>query len=159
MHVIIIMSGTSFRVNPHSIVCLNVNELFAWSRCQICKRKLNHLAKLANVFVYKLSSCGSKSHCCHLTLFGLIYIDFDITVKKCRFYKFHLGLIKSTEGELTTGKLLILTRRSLCFGWNILLLSNIFLNFQTQYITNIWKTKPETTFPLLVVQTIKLIKF
>ena len=56
---VIIMSRTSFRVNPHSIVCLNVKELLARSRRYIwslsdgnvirthnhlvCKRTLNHL--------------------------------------------------------------------------------------------------------------------
>ena len=60
---VIIMSRTSFRVNPHSIVCLNVKELLARSRCHIWslsdsneirthnhlvrKRTLNHLASLA----------------------------------------------------------------------------------------------------------------
>ena len=58
----IIMSHTCFRMNPHSIVCLNVKELFARNRHDIWslsdsngirthnhlvrKRKLNHLAKL-----------------------------------------------------------------------------------------------------------------
>ena len=57
------MSRTSFRVNLHSIVCLNVKELLTWSRRHISslrdsnviqthnhlahKRTLNHLAKLA----------------------------------------------------------------------------------------------------------------
>ena len=56
------MSCMSFRVNPHSIICLNVKELLAWSRHHIWslsdsnvirtqnhlvrKRTLNHLAKL-----------------------------------------------------------------------------------------------------------------
>ena len=60
---VIIMSRASFRVNPHSIVCLNVNELLAWSKRHIwslsdCnkirthnqlvrKQTLNHLVKLA----------------------------------------------------------------------------------------------------------------
>ena len=59
----IVMSRTSFRVNPHSIVCLNVKELLARSRRHIWslsdsneirthnhlvrKQTLNHLAKLA----------------------------------------------------------------------------------------------------------------
>ena len=62
---VIIMSRMNFRVNPHSIVCLNVKELHAWSRCHIWslsdsseirtynhlirKRTLNHLAKLARL--------------------------------------------------------------------------------------------------------------
>ena len=33
---VIIMSRTSFRVNPNSIVCLNVKDLLARSRCHIC---------------------------------------------------------------------------------------------------------------------------
>ena len=32
---VIKMSRTSFRVNPHSIVCLNVKELLVWSRRHI----------------------------------------------------------------------------------------------------------------------------
>ena len=60
---VLIMSRTSFRVNPQSIVCLNVKELLArsrrhiWSLCDsnvirthnhlIRKRTLNHLASLA----------------------------------------------------------------------------------------------------------------
>ena len=60
---IIIMSRTSFRVNPYSIVCLNVKELLARSRRHIwsfsdsneirnhnhlvLKRTLNQLSKLA----------------------------------------------------------------------------------------------------------------
>ena len=58
---VIIMSRTSFRVNPHSIVCLNVKELLARSSSHIWdlsdnnvirthnhlvgKRTLNHLTK------------------------------------------------------------------------------------------------------------------
>ena len=61
----VIMSRTSFRVNLHFIVCLNLKELIAWSRCHIwslsdsngiqthnhlvCKLILNHLAKLAGL--------------------------------------------------------------------------------------------------------------
>ena len=75
---VIIMSRTSFRVNPHSIVCLNVKEHLARSRRHISslsdsngirthnhlvhKRTINHLAKLAN----ELSGCGFESRCCHL---------------------------------------------------------------------------------------------
>ena len=60
---VIIMSHTSFRVNPHSIVCLSVKELLVRSRRDIwnfgdsnvirthnhlvCKRTFNHLANLA----------------------------------------------------------------------------------------------------------------
>ena len=86
---VIIMSCTSFRVNPNSIVCRNVKELLARSRCHIwslshrneirtqsClvgKRTLNHLAKLAFwlngwVFVYEISGSGFESRCCYLPL-------------------------------------------------------------------------------------------
>ena len=84
---VIIMSRTSFRVNPHSIVCLNVRELVAQSRRHILslgdsnvirthnhlvrKRTLKHLAKLPWVFVYKLSGCGFESRCCHKTVYLL----------------------------------------------------------------------------------------
>ena len=60
---VIIMSRTIFRVNPHSIICLNVNKLLARSRRYVWsssdtneiqihnhlvrKGTLNHLAKLA----------------------------------------------------------------------------------------------------------------
>ena len=66
---VIIMSRTSFRVNLHSVVCLNAKELFAWSRRHIWsfkwqlrirtynhlvrKRTLNHLAKLAYACVFE----------------------------------------------------------------------------------------------------------
>ena len=85
------MPRTSFRVNPHSIVCLNVKERLAQSRRHIWsltdsnriqtlnhlvrKRTLNHLAKLAKwlsvwingwMFVYELSGCGFESRYCHL---------------------------------------------------------------------------------------------
>ena len=59
----IFMSRTRFRVNPR-YSCLNAKELLAWNRCDIwrlndsngirthshlvCKRTLNHLAKLTN---------------------------------------------------------------------------------------------------------------
>ena len=80
---VIIMSRTSFRVNPHSIVCLNVKELLARSRRHIWslsdsngirahshlvrKWTFNHLPKLANdEFVYELSVFGFESRGCHL---------------------------------------------------------------------------------------------
>ena len=81
------MSRTSFRVNPDSLVCLNVKELLARSRRYIWslsdsneirthnhlvhKRTLNHLAKLASlvngwVFVCELSGCGFECSSSHL---------------------------------------------------------------------------------------------
>ena len=66
------MSCTSFRLNPHFIICLNVMELLARSRCQIwslsdsnaiwtnnhlvCKRTLNHLAKLTKWLSFVVST-------------------------------------------------------------------------------------------------------
>ena len=76
------MPRTSFIMNPHSIVCLNVKELIARSRCHILslsdsngiqthnhlvrKRTFNHLAKLASLakwlsVVYELSGCGFET--------------------------------------------------------------------------------------------------
>ena len=65
---VIIMSRTSFRVNSHSIVCMNIKELRARSRRHIWslsdsneirthnhlvrKRTLNHLAKLAFLLLF-----------------------------------------------------------------------------------------------------------
>ena len=62
---VIIMSRTSFRVNPQSIVCLNVKDLLArssrhiwglngsnaiWTHNQlVCKPTLTHLAKLSSL--------------------------------------------------------------------------------------------------------------
>ena len=77
---VIIMSHMSFRVNPLSIVCLNVKEFFTLSRCHIWslsesnliwthyhlvhKWTLNHLAKLA-----KWLSCVVSTYCMvHLTV-------------------------------------------------------------------------------------------
>ena len=69
---VIIMSPTSFRVNLHSIVCLNAKELLARSRRHMSslsdsnvirthnylvrKRTLNHIAKLASLAKW-LSVC------------------------------------------------------------------------------------------------------
>ena len=66
---VIIMSRTSFRVNLHSVVCMNIREPLARSRRYICrlidsygirtnnhlvrKRTLNHLAKLAYTCVFE----------------------------------------------------------------------------------------------------------
>ena len=65
---IIIMSRTSFRVNLHSVVCLNIKELLAQRRSHIWSlsdnneiRTLNHLARKRT-----LSGCGFESRCCHL---------------------------------------------------------------------------------------------
>ena len=82
---VIIMSCTSFRVNLHSIVCLNVKELLARSRRHIWslsdsngirthnhlvrKRTLNHLAKLAkwlscvvSTYLYGAFDCMLSCH-------------------------------------------------------------------------------------------------
>ena len=92
------MSRTGFRVNPHSIVCLDVKELLAQSRRHIWslsdsnrirthnqlvrKWTLNHLRKTTqplnkhkpvrlngSVFVYELSGSGFGSRSCHLKSF------------------------------------------------------------------------------------------
>ena len=65
------MSRVSFRVNLHSIVCLDVKDLHARSRCHIWslsdsnrvgthnhlvfKRTLNHLAKLAKGLIFLMN--------------------------------------------------------------------------------------------------------
>ena len=83
---VIIMSRTSFRVDAHSIVCLNVNKLPARSRRHIwslsnsneirtrnhlvLKQTLNHLAKLA-----KCLSCVESTY---------LYGTFDCMLLSCR---------------------------------------------------------------------------
>ena len=82
---VIIMPRTSFRVNLHSVVCLNVKELLArswrhiWSLSDsngtrthnhlFRKRTLNHLAQL--------SGCGFESRCS----FYIVRIKFRILTK------------------------------------------------------------------------------
>ena len=79
---VIIMSQTSCGVNPHSIVCLNIKELLAWSRCIIWslsdskliwthnhlvhKWMLNYLAKLAKWLSCVVSTCMDGAFDCML---------------------------------------------------------------------------------------------
>ena len=82
---VIIMLHTSFRVNAHSIVCLNVKKLLAWGRCHIWslsdsneiwthnhlvrKGTLNNLVKLA-----KWLSCVVSTY---------LYVAFDCKLLSC----------------------------------------------------------------------------
>ena len=50
---VLIMSRTSFRVNPHSIVCLNVKELLGWSRDDIWDLSDSKEIRSHNHLVYK----------------------------------------------------------------------------------------------------------
>ena len=78
---VIIMSRTSFRVNPHFIVCLNVKELLARGRHHIwslsdsneIQSTHNHLVR-KRTFNYELSGCGFESRCCHLNLVEYILL-------------------------------------------------------------------------------------
>ena len=72
---------------------LNVKELHDQNMCDIWslsdsngirthnylvrKRTLNHLAKVAKPFVYKLSGCGFESHCCHLSIHLFLFPVFS----------------------------------------------------------------------------------
>ena len=86
---VIIMSCTSFRVNPHSIVCLNVKNILARSRRYIRSLRdinINEIKYSQHssliwpvwlngwVFVYELNGCGFKSRYCHILvgLYGFI---------------------------------------------------------------------------------------
>ena len=53
---VIIMSRTSFRVNPHSIVCLNVKELLARSRRHIWRLSDSNVIRTDNHLVRKRTS-------------------------------------------------------------------------------------------------------
>ena len=59
---VIIMSHTSFRVNPHSTVCLNVKELLARSRHHICGLSDSTMIRIHNHLVLNE----------HLTLASLV---------------------------------------------------------------------------------------
>ena len=53
---VIIMSRTSLRVNPHSIVCLNAKELLARSRCHIWRLSGSKVASLAKWLSVRLQT-------------------------------------------------------------------------------------------------------
>ena len=85
---VIVMSHTSFRVDLHSTVCLNVKEFLARSRRHIWSlsdssgiRTNSHLFHKQTlngwVFVCKLSGCGFEFRSCHL----IFYVYFGITKK------------------------------------------------------------------------------
>ena len=101
---VVIMSRTSIRVNPHSIVYLNVKELLARSRRHIwslsdsnviqthkhlvCKRTLNHLAKLAKW----LSSFHVNFFNCHINhIYIMILIAFFVLL-----YSFNISFTKKS---------------------------------------------------------------
>ena len=82
---VVIMLRRSFKVNPHSLVCLNFKELLAWNRCHIkclsdsnmiwthnclvCKRTLNDLAKQVNWLICVVST--------------YLYVSFDWMLLSC----------------------------------------------------------------------------
>ena len=97
------MSHTSFRVNPHSIVCLNVKELLVqrrhhiWSLSDsndirthnhlVCKQTLNHLAKLVkwlscvvSTYLYGAFECMLLS--CHVQVSEWIHTIVCLNVKE-----------------------------------------------------------------------------
>ena len=53
---VIIISCTSVRVNPHSIVCLNVKALLDWSRCHIWSLNDRNVIRTHNQLVGKLTT-------------------------------------------------------------------------------------------------------
>ena len=53
---VIIISCTSVRVNPHSIVCLNVKALLDWSRCHIWSLNDRNVIRTYNQLVGKLTT-------------------------------------------------------------------------------------------------------
>ena len=115
------MSRTSFRVNPHSIICLDVKERLARSRRHIWslsdsnrirthnqlvrKWTLNNLRKTTQplnkhkpirlngwVFVYELGGCGFQSRSFHLKSFYATLIQPDFCLA---FRGLHLYNLKS----------------------------------------------------------------
>ena len=84
------MSNTRFRVNPHSIV--------AWmSRTSLleagAKSELNDLAKLVEVFIYKLSSSGFESSCSHLNIISWYFCKHFWGIKR----KLNIGSLKDLK--------------------------------------------------------------
>ena len=53
---VIIISCTSVRMNPHSIVCLNVKALLDWSRCHIWSLNDRNVIRTHNQLVGKLTT-------------------------------------------------------------------------------------------------------
>ena len=53
---VIIISCTSVRVTPHSIVCLNVKALLDWSRCHIWSLNDRNVIRTHNQLVGKLTT-------------------------------------------------------------------------------------------------------
>ena len=53
----------------------------------VCKRTLNHLAKL---FVYELSGCGFESHCSHLNFRYCACLEQEVFSHSGMEYKFTL---------------------------------------------------------------------
>ena len=101
---VIIMSRKRFRVNLHSIVCLNVKELLARSTCHIWslsdsnvirthnhlvrKRTLNHLAKLAvcsvhlTLYVYHVTYAFQSESIIYPHSIQTIHKSFTYMIKK-----------------------------------------------------------------------------
>ena len=119
------MPRTSFRVNPRSIVCLNVKECLAQSRRHIWsltdsnriqtlnhlvrKRTLNHLAKLAKwlsvwingwMFVYELSGCGFESLTVTYTL-NILRSSNQKIFKVCLAILHHFSFLKN-QGKIVS---------------------------------------------------------
>ena len=115
---VVIMSRTSFRVNLHSIVSLNVKELLAGSRCHIWslsdsngirthnhfvrKRTLNHLARLGKwlnvwVFIYELSGCELSDSLLSLKPYG--FLMFSEGRERCMVVEFETGQHQPRETE------------------------------------------------------------
>ena len=111
------MSRTSFRVNLHSIVCLNVKKLLARSRCHIWSlrdsseirthnhlvrtRTLNHLASLAKWVSVRLRTkwLWVRTRCCHLRYYLANYFQ-------KWFYRYY-SLVKPTKRGVVTLFLLL----------------------------------------------------
>ena len=85
------MSGTCIRVNAHSIVGLNVKELFSRSRSHIWSlsnsnaiRTHNHLEHSTiwpNWPIYELCGCGFESRCCHKEVLYIFWTTWGISMK------------------------------------------------------------------------------
>ena len=87
----VIMSRTSFRVNLQYIVCLNVKELLAWSRCHIWSKSDSNgfepTIRYETRYVLTLSmasGCGFQFCFCHLNFRYAACFEQEVPGHSCK---------------------------------------------------------------------------
>ena len=158
---VIIMSPTSFRVNPHSIVCLNVKEFLARSRHHISslsdsneirtynhlvrKRTLNHLAKLASLAKWLSIRLRTKWLWVPISLLShnadsfaasllILYCSFSsLTLSSIWMIGFYIFFLKILKRKgLSDARVVSITKKEYDFEIHFL---QRFVKFHSQYLT------------------------